>query len=202
MCGVIGYWPVSPAAEALGAFAALFDESRVRGRHAYGLANHVGAWRTFQAADVPRLFDPEKPTVAHARYSTSGDWRTLANNQPLVVGDRALAFNGVIHMGTKAEFEAAYGVACASDNDGEVFLRRLEAGETAQAFLQRIPGSFAGVWLEGGRLWAVRNLRRPLWRCDAYGARWYASTRDIFRRAGFQVETATELVPGQVEAAA
>jgi glutamine phosphoribosylpyrophosphate amidotransferase len=136
------------------------------------------------------------PTIAHARYSTSGDWRTPANNQPLVVAEMALAFNGVISMGTKPEFEADFGVTCASDNDGEVFLRRLEGGEPADAFIRRINGSFAGVWLRDGRLYAGRNARRPLWRCYAHGAWWYASTADIFRRAGF----ASHLAPVPINA--
>lgn len=147
-------------------------------------------------------FDPMFPTIAHARYSTSGDWHNAKNNQPLIIkvdGDSlSLAFNGVIHMGTKTEFEAEYDVKCDSENDGEVFLRKIEKGltgrhssrshmivETARTFIENITGSFAGVWLDGHDLYAGRNSRRPLWVAEEFGGRWYASTADIFKRAGF-----------------
>jgi len=136
----------------------------------------------------------------------------MENNQPLVAGGRALVFNGVIHMGTKPEFEKEFGVQCTTDNDGEVFLRMLaKADETAEGdgtrsahddaehilnvMDQQSHISFAGCWLDlQGRLWAARNERRPLWRASILDATWYASTRDIFLRAGFPEPT--ELQPG------
>jgi len=183
MCGIVGYSPIEPTAEVAPAFARLFTESRVRGLHACGYAKHNYVVRSFNPQDIIDAFDPYMPSVSHTRYSLSGDWHILGNNQPLVVGDCALAFNGVIHMGTKAEFEAAYGIQCDADNDGEIFLRRKMS---ARDFILGMTGSFAGVWLEGTRLYAGRNARRPLWKCEAYGAKWYASTQDIFSRAEFE----------------
>jgi glutamine phosphoribosylpyrophosphate amidotransferase len=190
MCGIVGYFPVHPELGVMQAFRRLFEESTVRGLHAFGLAQvrdgRIFPIRTHQMDQVPDAFDPSKPAIAHTRYSQSGDWRVLENNQPLVAAGYALAFNGVIHQGIKEEFEAEYDVKCDVDNDGEVFLRCLEKGEKAEEFLYRIPGSFAGVWLDSqGRLWAGCNARRPLWRKEHLGAIWYASTRDIFVRAGF-----------------
>lgn len=190
MCGIVGYFPVSPAADAFGAFQCLYAQSVIRGLHAFGIASPSSRGpvviRSHEAAEVMTAFDPSRPAIAHARYSTSGDWHDHRNNQPITARSRALAFNGVIHMGTKEEFEAAFDVRCLSDNDGEVFLRRLERGDDPVRFVSEMSGSFAGVWLEGRDLRAIRNERRPLWRCDAHGARWYASTADIFRRAGFE----------------
>lgn len=200
MCGIVGYDPVYPSVQAQvrELFGALFRESCVRGKHAYGLASPVLVHRSFAVEDVIAAFDPLFPTVAHARYCQSGDWREIQNNQPIIAHGMALAMNGVIHMGTKEEFEAAFNVRCNADNDGEVFLQLLAAGMTVQEALARIePGSFAGVWLQGRQLRAVRNARRPLWRCQHAGATWYASTSDIFRRAGFDVQL-FELVPGEV----
>lgn len=189
MCGVVGYVPIDPEPCARSAFGRLFEQSTIRGLHAYGLASSSSRGpritRAHQATAIIEAFDPLRPSVAHARYSTSGDWHDHKNNQPIQVRSRALVFNGVIHMGTKAEFEAAFDVRCLSENDGEVFLRRLERGDDAVEFARSLAGSFAGLWLDGLRLRALRNHRRPLWRCDAYGCRWYASTADIFRRAGF-----------------
>lgn len=201
MCGIIGYTPLSTPSEttfheAYDAFQRLLNESRMRGQHAYGLAevnlHGVEALRSFDWHQMADVFNPLWPTIAHARYCTSGDWKTLENNQPLVVDGTALAFNGVIHMGTKPEFEAAFGVTCDTDNDGEIFLRKIAGSQTAEEaarkaddFVGSIQGSFAGTFLAHGRLIVSHNPRRPLWKCTMFGAKWYASTQDIFRRAGF-----------------
>jgi len=195
---VIGYVP-TPEAGLVGvvkeAFRALLLQSRIRGTHAYGLAQDGRVVKSTIDALVG-AFDPRWPAVAHARYSTSGDWTVPENNQPIVVDRVALAFNGVIDMGTKEEFERRWGVRCDTANDGELFLRRQGS---AEQFVATMGGSFAGVWADWGarKLHALRNERRPLWSSDHLGARWYASTRDIFVRAGF--ESLRELVPLKLE---
>lgn len=186
MCGVIGYSPGAyvdhDAAATL--FERILMESRVRGLHSVGVAHPGRLVRSHTVSDVIAAFDPRRPAVAHCRFSTSGDWRVLSNCQPIVVGEMSLAFNGVIHMGTKTEFEKEFDVVCESDNDGEIFLRLLERGIDAQTLLSTMSGSFAGVWLVDDVLHAARNSRRPLWMSKAHGAVWFASTRDIFKRAG------------------
>jgi glutamine phosphoribosylpyrophosphate amidotransferase len=172
------------------AFWRLFEESAIRGMHAYGLADinlcgELRVERSFKQSLIPELFIPGRVTIAHARYCQSGDYRVLENNQPIVVDDMALAMNGVIHMGAKAEYEAEFGVTCTVDNDSEIFLQKLKQGVDAATFIMEIKGSFAATWLSDGRLYAGRNARRPLWKCQQHGALWYASTEDIFRRAGF-----------------
>jgi glutamine phosphoribosylpyrophosphate amidotransferase len=208
MCGVIGYKPINQTASqqevARIAFGRLMHESKVRGMHSYGLVDYwpsgsLERYIRFTAEENRPLestilcFRPELMTIAHCRFSTSGDWRgNNWNAQPLVIewgkghGDLALTFNGVIHMGTKEEFEEDWEVKCETDNDGEIFLRRLEKGDTPEGFFKQLAGSFAGVWLKDKDLWAGRNARRPLWKCIQYGALWYASTQDIFKRAGFE----------------
>jgi glucosamine 6-phosphate synthetase-like amidotransferase/phosphosugar isomerase protein len=142
MCGVIGYQPridqtIDEQREAKTAFGALFQESTIRGQHYYGIAQpgnpqpdgYSGGFSVYRSqyrSNIPDHFIPSKPAVAHTRFSQSGDWRVPENNQPLIVGTRALVMNGVIHMGTKSEFEKAFGVKCAVDNDAEIFLRYLE----------------------------------------------------------------------------
>lgn len=189
MCGIIGYMPIDPAPEISGAFRRLFDESRVRGTHAYGITSSFGGeletLRSFNWEDIPKVFNPAYPTIAHCRYCQSGDWRVLENNQPIVVDQTAVAMNGVIHMGTKEEYEAAFDVKCQVDNDSEIFLQRLKGGQDAESFIKSISGSFAAVWIEKGKIHAARNARRPLYSMEIYGACWWASTADIFKRAGF-----------------
>ena len=186
MCGVVGYYPVESLASQQD-FADLFGESTIRGLHAFGLAQSShDVIRSFEVKDIIAAFDPSRPTIAHARYCTSGNWRVLENNQPVVVDSLVLVFNGVIHMGTKEEMEEEFNVSLSTDNDGEVFLRCREDRMTPWEIIGGMKGSFAGLWFDiDGKMYAGRNARRPLWRCDHLGARWYASTRDIFLRAGF-----------------
>jgi len=194
MCGIVGFIPRAhvDVVESRCAFDRLFRESTVRGLHAFGIASlsnrGLSVQRFFDPGGPAKAFDPTVPTIAHARYSTSGDWRDEGNNQPIVVGRSALVFNGVISMGLKSEFEESFGVRCDSDNDGEVFLRRLDAGDSASRFLIDLRGSFSGLWIRDGLVMAATNGHRPLWRCEESGGVWYASTRDIFRRASFAAE--------------
>ena len=198
MCGVIGYKPLVPSTGSITAFDRLFNESRIRGHHAYGIANKEETFKTYDWEEITDHFNPDLSTIAHTRYCQSGDWKNMENNQPLEVGHMKLAMNGVIHMGTKEEFEAAFRVHCLVDNDSEIFLQCLAQGEPSLEFINQITGSFAATWLVGDKLYAGRNARRPLWKCIAHGAVWYASTRDIFLRAKFPEPT--ELQPGVEEA--
>lgn len=210
MCGVIGYWPLGPISAAQDerhreVFAGLMVESRVRGMHCYGIGwqdfeNQTIVLRSHNLAEIQTCFQPGKACVAHARYSTSGDWENMENNQPIAVAGTVLAFNGVIHMGTKEELEVAFGVRLETANDGEVFIRQMQQGCPIEVFLEQMTGSFAGVWLFNNTLYAARNARRPLWRAKAFDAVWYASTRDILERTDFDLAVTAELLAeGMVE---
>lgn len=197
MCCVIGYSPPqSGDVETLKhAFYRLLDQARIRGTHAFGITTldaTTGLMFTRRSHDWQEIaseFNPNYPCVAHARYSTSGDWLNHRNNQPITSGQFSLAFNGVIDMGTKPEFEQRWEVECETDNDGEIFIRKVLDGVPPTRFVKEMKGSFAGVWLQHHadkiELWALRNERRPLWSSEHLGATWYTSTRDIFLRAGF-----------------
>jgi len=201
MCSVIGYQPGSVISSdvASGVFARLMMEGRARGMHAYGLAHRLRVMRSTDVREVIRAFNPEQAVIAHCRYSTSGDWQDMSNNQPIVVGANALVFNGVIHMGTREEMEREFGVTLSTYNDGEVFLRLMERAQNEmtvhstelihlavpEMIVKSLAGSFAGLVLQPfGRIIAIRNERRPLWRAEAGGATWFASTQDILHRAG------------------
>lgn len=201
MCGVLGMFGECPAAPDLGLFRDLLVESRVRGTHAAGFAWSdpapglgAGCHRSTDFEQVLRLLDGFRGDVprimiGHTRYSTSGDWRDDANNQPVSACGRFVAMNGVLDGGTRAEFNARWGVACAGDNDAEIFPRRLELGQSAAEFARSVKGSLAAVWVEGAfgpvpRACAVRNARRPLYKAQVGAVTYVASTADIFRRAG------------------
>lgn len=198
MCAIVGYAPPDECDLDLPpltrAFERLMRESAIRGTACYGIATPHEWVHSANIIEILDLFSPQIPTVAHCRYPTSGiDSQPIAITRGMHPHEHriALAFNGVIDMGTKEEFESRWNVKCDTDNDGEIFVQRLLAGESVEDFLcaENFSGSFAGVWLDTHlgetTLIAARNERRPLWWSNHLGAQWYASTRDIFLRAGF-----------------
>jgi glutamine phosphoribosylpyrophosphate amidotransferase len=127
--------------------------------------------------------------IHHTRYSTSGK-----TSQPLVVDGKVLAFNGVIHMGTKKEMEKEFKIKMSSDNDGEILLQKCSTPERVLDFISFNKCSFAGVMLFGSRFVAMRNECRPLWMHKTSNEVIIASTRDIFIRAGVS-KNLTQLDP-------
>lgn len=200
MCGVIGYASDSPRPSHPDALRSLFYESRVRGLHAFGFSLWDGERLVTQ-----RFLDLKSCLAAiplgvtrligHCRYSTSGDHQNVANNQPLQIAEAALAFNGVISMATKGEYERQHGREYATENDGEIFLDKFVRNDDWLEFVARGRFSFAGLTLHRGRLTALRNKNRPLFRVDQGCATFFASTADIFQRAGF-AETPTPVPCG------
>lgn len=187
MCGVVGF-SGKPSTTARIMFSRLAEESIVRGMHAFGFGYvERDGVRLEKSLHLPELLYklPNKlpaRTVFHARYSTSGDYTCTVNNQPLAVEGSCLVFNGTLDMGTKQEMEAAHGVKLISENDGELALLAGLRGELLK-FVQSSHGSFAGIMLSRGKLYAIRNYRRPLWQWRSSAGVFFASTKDIFLRA-------------------
>ncbi len=192
MCGVIGYYSDSPQAWHLNVVRKLFEQSDIRGKHAFGVtwmdAGRIGGVQRSLTLEslVPGLATLRSTTIlGHARYSTSGDWKTKENNQPLVIGGTALVFNGVIDMRTKEEMERDYGPMHTA-NDGELFIKALLEGVKATEFISARNCSFAGCYIIGGRAYCVRNKRRPLWYAIHDGATYVMSTRHIGELCGLK----------------
>ena len=195
MCGVVcasGAYDVKRVKQ-------LFYNSRIRGLHAYGYAfvkqKRLEVRRFLSYVDFVSSFEAEAPRafIAHLRYSTSGDWLTQSNNQPVERGGIAIAFNGVLDMRTKTEMEQAYQFQFASDNDAEIALNivsqnNLEPDCSSHPlvdFINEKQRTFAGAFLtQDDRLFVLRNGRRPLWFADDFGAKYVASTADIMNRSG------------------
>lgn len=80
----------------------ILKNSRIRGLHAFGYSyfeNEI--LKVFKFLDYKEFINHINTTrpncfIAHFRYSTSGDYLKLNNNQPLAKNDIALAFNGVL----------------------------------------------------------------------------------------------------------
>lgn len=199
ICAIVGF--VSRGGEGHEQLIRVLWQSRVRGLHAFGMTyidRHTGDMRTAKyfaleslVADVRRLLPPR--LIFHARYSTSGDYRDHANNQPIDVNlGTSLAFNGIISMMTKEQMEEFWGVKLETYNDGEIFLRHVHAGGDPVEFVRTMKGAFAGVWMKSnGLMYALRNTRRPAWSARTDYAVIVASTKDILERA--QIAGAEEL---------
>lgn len=202
MCGVAGYTVRNKknAAEAFWLFELLMAECQVRGRHASGAAWWDGVGVRSIKAPLPakqlmtgaKWLDlksaPPLNIIGHTRYSTSGDWHNNENNQPLVAGEHAIVHNGLVSMADKPGLEKAYGVKLRTSNDTEVLLKQVARHGIAKGFAKVAevhPPIFACAFLQGPRLYVVRDHIRPLWLFDVeeLGMIGFASTADIIKRA-------------------
>jgi len=205
MCGIVGYMSLNPASEHLDILVKLIWQSKIRGLHAAGAAYNYGEQiaKFFTVNELIKQLQADFPfcdAIAHTRYSTSGNWKELENNQPVVVGKCSLVFNGVISMKTKPEMEQEFGCTLNVDNDGEVFLQHAAKGGHPAKFVQNMTGSFAGLWYDNlGGIHALRNDRRPMWWFYQDSTTvFFCSTRDIIKRAldDSYVDLAVECDPG------
>jgi glutamine phosphoribosylpyrophosphate amidotransferase len=192
MCGVVGYWSKEAnQVVQIDMLAPLVSESKIRGLHAFGASYFDCESDEIVTVKYPELDNllghltsvSMSDAIVHTRYSTSGDWRDMRNNQPLCVAGYSLVFNGVIDMRTKEEMEEAYGMVMETDNDGELFIQHLMDGGDPVEFIESC-GSFAGLWYDGdGVMYALRNAHRPLWYFRGVDCIFFVSTNDIIKRA-------------------
>jgi hypothetical protein len=72
-----------------------------------------------------------------------------------------------------------------TENDGEIVLKTCGSDkEKLKSFVENTTGSFAGLILTASNeLLAIRNTNRPLWTCEYKDGVYFASTKDIFKRA-------------------
>jgi len=195
MCGILGIFFKEKDEESINFSKLLMKELLIRGTHAFGICFkdiefHRYVYNKF-FSDIliePFLRSSSNGFIFHNRYSTSGDYLNLDNNQPIVVkGVGALAMNGVISQATKAEYEQKYDVKCTSENDTEIFLRKLERGISIPHFVDQNPDcSFAGVYIKDGdnTIYGYRNNKRPLYKGTYKNCSYIVSTLDTIRRAG------------------
>ena len=202
MCGLTALSTECLTAAELNLLRAMYYESSIRGLHAFGatfgtpgLALDVHRYhRLGEMLAVMDGFEKylRRPFIflGHTRYDTSGDWRVIENNQPLVTGDKLLIFNGVIRMSTKAEYQLEFGREYPTDNDGHIALEMFGRSMPELLDLMREPAvSFAGLFYNpGSRGAALRNDRRPLWEAWQYNSHWMFSTYDMAARSSAAVD--------------
>lgn len=198
MCGIIGVYCKHTESNK-DKIRKLFYFSRIRGRHASGFAYHV-SHQHLRTITKPIPIDQLIPTfeehwesmrnedgwvrlIAHARYSTSD----IRYNQPIQVGTVAIVHNGVISQEDPSQWSGLYRVYCETSNDSEILLRTVINCGIQGAVDSLSDASIAAIVLEAsGKMYCLRNGRRPLWRVRDTEGEFYASTRDILLRSGFK----------------
>ena len=181
MCAIIGFISDNPTAIAVETLKKVFIESKIRGMHAYGYAaiqdGHLMEAKSNGLKSLLVSIDNPTRLIGHCRYSTSGDYKNMNNNQPLRFSDEYMVFNGVIDMRTKQEMERAYSISMTSDNDGEIMLQAKD-----RLAMLRSEITFSGLTLNSHALAFFRNEGRPGYKATRHGATYIASTADILRR--------------------
>lgn len=191
MCGIIGFSCKKPSKENISILNELIHQSKIRGLHSFGYSYFNGLIQTEKHHDISSVKLPmSNKIIYHNRYSTSGDYKNHANNQPIHNKEMSLVFNGVLDMGTKEEIESKYNIKMENDNDGEIILNTCGTDiNSIQKFVTETTGSFAGIILtNSSKLLAIRNTKRPLWELNHLDCVYLASTKDIFKRVNSSFE--------------
>lgn len=205
ICGIIGYISPKVNTSDLAVLKTVMIESRIRGKHASGLAwyDGQGIQSHIQPIPIDRLleqfdlvqtvYNGKIAIIAHTRYSTSN----IQFNQPIMGTSMAIAMNGVITQADPQHWERLYGYKCITKNDSELLLRAIEAGDNPIATFPT--SSIAAITLDNrGRLTAFRNRQRPLWEGTIGCGKVYASTYDILHRAGVaNIQKLSPIGPGE-----
>lgn len=202
MCGIIGFAGSNLTDGVRSFLSALLKQSQIRGMHAYGVAygyfgDSLCFKKTFDLNEIVNIIYSEQYNMlmAHTRYSTSGDWRVLANNQPISVGKDVLVFNGVVRMCSKNEYQKEFKEHYQTENDGEIVLRLMQKGKPYGLLLRSYDVSYAGLHYIKRQLFAMRNENRPLWLARHGGNTYVASTKDIFTRSFVSGKINCQLIP-------
>lgn len=191
MCGIVGFSSDRVTKHDLEQLSQVMIESRIRGKHASGIAWYDGNSIKSHVVPLPidcmietfslhkTIYDNNKVSlIAHARYSTSD----IRYNQPLVGNTIAIAHNGVITQIPFKSWKSIFGYQCKTENDSELLLHALEHGnDVFKAFPN---SSISAVVLNAnGQVSTMRNGIRPLWEGTIGNGRVIASTYDILNRA-------------------
>lgn len=173
----------------------IMQNSRIRGLHSFGYSfvekEKIQNLKFLEYNQFIQSLIQKKPEkfIAHFRYSTSGDWKVIENNQPILLDDFCLAFNGVIDMSSKSEMEKKFELKMETENDGEIAIVKYKQNrDLFLDFINENKRTFAGVFLnKENKIIAIKNNLRPLSISKDKNATYLASTSDILSRSGLQI---------------
>ena len=201
MCGVLGIAIKKPSEQEFELVRRLFVQSMIRGKHATGVSyvkdgkvhtikEPVNACTFINNQDIPSWVneDGNLYCIGHVRYSTSD----LAYNQPMATEELSIVHNGVISQENPEQWKGTFGYDVITKNDSELILRCLEKGELPLHKFH--PASMSVCTLDKDKvITAFRNEARPLH--YSYGANGiiFASTADILRRSGLDIQVAAPM---------
>lgn len=201
MCGVLGIAIKNPGEQEFELVRRLFVQSMIRGKHATGasyvkngkvhtIKEPVDAYTFINKQDIASWVneDGNLYCIGHVRYSTSD----LAYNQPMATEELSIVHNGIISQEPPETWKETYGYETLTKNDSELILRCLEAGEVPLHKFH--PASMSVCTLDKDKvITAFRNEARPLY--YSYGANGiiFASTADILKRSGLDLQLTTHM---------
>lgn len=191
ICGIIGFTSPHVTSKDLKVIKQVMIESRIRGKHASGIAwfdgqklqsyvKPIAIDELLKKFDLNQVVhDGQVSMIAHARYSTSD----IRYNQPIVGNSMAIVHNGVITQTDPKTWTKQFGYTCKTQNDSELILRAVENGDNP--LVKFSDSSIAALVLDNtGQLCYMRNAQRPLWMGNVGKGIVYASTYDILQRSG------------------
>jgi glutamine phosphoribosylpyrophosphate amidotransferase len=186
MCGIVGAILIEPSQQNLSLLGRVFFESRIRGKHATGIAYVKNNQVVIDRRPVPANqfpFDFESYLnedgnlylIGHCRYSTSD----LEYNQPIGNDTKAIVHNGVITQELPENWKSIYGYDTVTKNDSELVLHSEDP-------LREFSHMSMGVCEINAdkSLKVYRNGKRPLYLSYLPNGYIITSTSDIARRAG------------------
>jgi glutamine phosphoribosylpyrophosphate amidotransferase len=154
MCGVFGFdGSTAPDADRLRVVA---SAAARRGPHACGVSwvengalrldRKIGPWAANGAALLAQCAGAHR-MVGHFRLATTGDWRNVANNQPLVCGAVAVAHNGNIPgwQAIAARLGIQLRTSCDSELVAHALERHFDAASLASVTVSALPHAILAV---------------------------------------------------------
>ena len=206
MCGILGAVFNKKTKENMNLIKLMIKELSNRGTHCFGVSyfkDNALITKKMLNLNMDELLNDFETSnsdkiIFHNRYSTSGDWKNMENNQPLTFGNTSIVMNGVIHMGTKIELEKEFDEILTTENDTETVLLKFVRGDSIETFLKNNTScSLAAIFLTT-KINYIRNNKRPLYLFKHPDYKIVVSTLTALKAAQVNIQDATIVSPFQM----
>lgn len=171
MCGIFGYIGTPDIMTAV----TIAVEASRRGPHSFGWAWGKGAVRKVgNLADFAVEIPEADWCIGHARLATSGDYRDMRNNQPLVNQGVSLVHNGNVYA--YRDIYQRLGYSAVTDNDSEALIALfLHDPDWQQAWLTVAQSSPLAAILRTTDATYVARAGHPLYQATLNGCLYLCS---------------------------